>query len=313
MLQTFTSFVRTGTTLVIFSCCILLHAAAFPAVCFAEELLLYDDFNSGSLDMSKWDVADWVQDSKTAFGDTPVMQSEGTTNFARFRVQTYNDKTYSGVSYKGTRVLGTDVYSDSLFARETGLICEARIRVTSAATKGLVASFFLYETYSGLSDEIDYEFLTNQSTNQTLLTNWNSWKSSYGYNDGVHHASSNPTVSGLNFASWTTVKILWLPSETRWIINGTEVWSTSQALPDQSMKLHINFWAPDSTWSTAYDSGVAPSSSGNTTYYYDVDYVTVSRYDGSGTPALPPLWLLGMGLLLGLLALAALGGKSAHR
>ena len=261
----------------------LLLTICFPPDCRAEDVLLYDDFTSGTLDTSKWDVANWTLGSKTSFATTPVLQSSGGTSYARFSLQTYNP------SYPGTRVLGTAIYSDSLFARENGLVCEARIRVTSAATAGMVAAFFLYQDYGSTSDEIDFEFLTNQSTNQVLLTNWNDWLSSYSQNDGIHHVNYNPTVSGMNFSDWTTIKILWLPTQTRWYINGTEVWRTSQAVPDQSMKMHVNFWAPDSSWSQAWSSSLAPvaASGSNTTYYYDVDYVKVSRYSGSEIPTLP--------------------------
>lgn len=282
---------------------LLLACATLPAPALAEEILLHDEFDAGSLDMSKWEVAAWTMGGKTAFGTTPALASENGTSFARFSLQTYNP------SYPGSRVLATAIYSDTLFSRQTGLVCEARIRVTSAAQPGQVAAFFLYETYSGASDEIDFEFLTKQSTNKVLLTNWNDWESGGTRNDGIHHADYNPTVAGLDFSDWTTVKILWLPTETRWIINGTEVWRTSQALPDQAMKLHLNLWAPDASWSAAYDAGLAPvaDAGSNTAYYYDVDYVKVTRYTGSEAPALPgPAWI-GLGLLLGIMGLAVLG------
>ena len=242
----------------------------------AEDILLFDDFSSESLDMSRWDVATWKL-GRTHFGKAPVMKSEDATTFARFSLETYNP------SNPGDSFLGTAIYSNLLFSRTSGLVFEARLRVINADTAGQVAAFFSYETDNGAADEIDYEFLTSQKNDQVLLTSWDNGESGYALNDGTHHADANPTVSGMNISDWTTVRFFWLRGSVRWEINGTTVHKETAVVPDQAMKLHLSLWAPDASWPTAYAASLIPVSSStlNTAYSMDIDYVKVSRLPGT--------------------------------
>ena len=216
----------------------------------------------------------------------------------------------------GTLLLGTAIYSDMLFSREEGVVCEARLRVVDADTGGQVAAFFLYEAYDGASDEIDYEFLTNQNTDQVLLTSWDNWVSGLSHNDGEHHADANPVVGGIDYSGWTTVRMYWEQGRVRWEINGETVHQETGVVPDQAMKLHLSLWAPESGWSAAYDASLAPvsSSGSNTAYSMDVDYVKVSRLDPAETvPALGTDAFLLLALALVLMGQYAVRGRFRPR
>ncbi len=253
---------------------------------YAQDVLLFDDFSGGGLDMSLWEVATWNL-GRTGFGLSPGMETEGSTTFARFALETYNPAS------AGTKLLGTEIYSDASFSREEGIVCEARLRVVNAAAPGQVAAFFLYEEYDGAADEIDYEFLTSQENDQALLSSWNDWQTGYEENDGVHHADANPTVAGLDISEWTTLRMYWDQKGVRWEINGVTAHEETAVTPDQNMKLRLSLWAPDANWSTAYDASLAPaaSSAQNATYFMDIDYVKVSRAD-KAAPAIPSVNLL---------------------
>lgn len=280
---------------IIFFGAVLVAVSAAAAA--ADEVLLFDDFSGGSLDTAKWDVANWTLGPRTQLGVEPLFGSESGIDYVTLRLQTYCP------SAPGSKLYGTELYSDALFSAIQGRAFEARIRIRTE-TPGLVGAFFLYEYYNGTSDETDFEILTNDSVDSILVTNWNDWEEgATAQNDGEHHHNNYRTVEGFDRTQWTVLKMYSLPRETRWLVDGEQIWSDNQAVPDQDMKVHLNFWAPGGSWSRAYSEALQPvsDSGSNQVYYMDVDYVRVSRIDPDTIPAVDALGLfvLAFGMLFG--------------
>jgi beta-glucanase (GH16 family) len=232
----------------------------------AGTVILRDDFNGSTLNTTVWGVGTWKL-GRTQLGNNPVI----TGGMARLPFSNY-------------RLTGCEIYSKQNFALGTGVEFEARVRLNSLP-KGLVTSLFTYNTQSSLSDELDIEILTKQVAASTggapvLFTTWNNWnEASPTYGDGVHHASQTLFLAGLDVNQFHTWVIRWLPGRTEWLLDGVLVASSTQAQPDLATPIRLNFWAPASSWTDAYDSSLKTVNNKKQakTWYYDVDWVEVRR------------------------------------
>jgi beta-glucanase (GH16 family) len=232
----------------------------------AQTVLFRDDFTGAQLDGNQWNLGTWKLGS-TQLGNSPVLAN----GVARLTFDTY-------------RFRGTEIWSKQVFARGNGLEFEARVKLNNLPS-GLVTSLFTYTSSAGLSDELDIEILTkqvnaSQGGDPVLFTTWNNWgERSSTYQDGVHHWGFSQFVAGLDVNQWHTYVIRWLPGTTQWLIDGTVVASSDKAQPDASTPVRLNFWAPASSWTDAYDAALKPArrSIANVRYFYDVDYVEVRQ------------------------------------
>ena len=250
----------------------LLLACIRPAP--AQTVVLRDDFTGAALNTSLWNLGTWTL-GRTQLGNSPVVAN----GIARLTFDTYGFR-------------GTEIWSKQTFSRGNGLDIEARVKLNNLPS-GLVTSIFTYayDTTKGLSDELDIEILSKQVNNTTggdpvLFTTWNDWNELNGvYQDGVHHWSFSQFFPNFDVNQWHTYVIRWLPASgstpprTEWIIDGARVASSEMAQPDQDTPVRLNFWAPNSGWTDAYNSKLSPAraSKNNVRYYYDVDYVEVRR------------------------------------
>jgi beta-glucanase (GH16 family) len=226
-----------------------------------------DDFNVNQLDTAAWGVGTWKL-GRTQLGNVPVVAG----GVAQLRFDTW-------------RFTGAEIYTRQNFALQNGVEFEARLR-SNQLPAGLVTSLFTYNTNAnGTSDELDIEFLSKQVNLSSggapmLQTTWNDWsEASPTYGDGVHHASQSPFIAGLDVNQWHVYTIRWLPGRTEWLVDGVLVGSSTLAQPDLAAPLRINFWAPASSWTDAYDARLKPvgNKKQNRSYYYDVDWVEVRR------------------------------------
>lgn len=254
----------------LFVLALVLIAHATPA---GAEVLLRDDFSTGKLDASKWTIGTRVL-GRTQLGNVPVV-SRGV---ARLRLDTHN---------AGATALfrGSEIRSRQIFTRGAGLELEARVRI-HAMPAGLVTSFFTYGSHKldgrSVADEIDFECLSKHiataAGTRVDLNTWNDWDERRGIaHDGVHNASAQPLVARLELDVFHTFTIRWLPERTEWLIDGKRVWTTTAAQADDPMTVRLNFWAPASSWSSAYDAGLQPAAlaAQNRSFEYDVDRVVV--------------------------------------
>ena len=238
----------------------------------AQTVLFRDDFSTGTLNTTNWGVGNWTL-GRTDLGNTPTVSG----GIASLRLDTYNAGTT-------TRLRGSEIYTNASYARgANGIELETRVRMPGVPS-GVVTSFFTHTfNANSTADEIDFEFLSKQNFGTTTnhkvqVTNWNDWDSNNpAYNNGTNHRSSMQTVTGLNLNDFNTFTIRWLPTRTDWLVNGSVIYSTSDALPDAAMPVRLNFWAPNADWTDAYDGTLVPVTTvgANQSYFYDVDYVEI--------------------------------------
>ncbi|NOT00652.1 MAG: family 16 glycosylhydrolase [Phycisphaerales bacterium] len=194
--------------------------------------------------------------------------------------------------------LGGEIHTVQEFDPSMSYCIEARV-ISHASPNGLVTSFFTYGYDSGRSDEIDFEFLSNKTNDDTtypggdpLLTNpWNE----------SHQCPECVIPAGLDLTKWNTFRIYWYPQPDAkcpaggciqwwWLdpVNG-ETWLRTEevdsCVPDEPMALYFNFWAPCYTgwgngcgpWDEAADANLQPVNTvgQNQIYRYEIDYVEV--------------------------------------
>lgn len=240
----------------------LVQAPAFAA----GTVVFRDDFNGGQLDNTRWAVGTWKL-GRTQLGNVPAVSG----GMAQLRFETY-------------RFTGSEIYTKATYARGNGVEFEARVRMNHLPS-GLVTSLFTYNTANTLSDELDIEFLSKQTSIAVggapmLLTTWNNWDEAHpSYNDGIHHSSQSVFVNNLDVNTFHTYTIRWLPDHTEWWVDGVQVATSNKAQPDLAAPFRINFWAPASGWTDAYDGNLKPTQNKrqNKVSYYDVDWVEIRQ------------------------------------
>lgn len=237
-----------------------------PSAHAAGTVVLRDDFNGAQINSATWGVGTWKL-GRTQLGNQPLV----TGGMAR-------------LPFSNFKLTGCEIYTKSTFALGNGVEFEARVRLDSLP-KGLVTSVFTYNTLDTLSDELDIEILTKQVAAASggapvLMTTWNDWNEAKPtYSDGIHHSSQTVFLAGLDVNVFHTWVIRWLPGRTEWLLDGVLVASSTQAQPDLATPLRLNFWAPASGWTEAYDSSMKSVNNKRQakTWYYDVDWVEVRR------------------------------------
>ena len=174
--------------------------AASPAFA-AGTVVFRDDFNGSQLDSTRWSVANWTL-GRSALGNTPVVAG----GLAQMRFDTYGFR-------------GTEIDTRPAFSRGNGLELEMRVRAV-ALPPGLVTGLFTYQEQAALSDEIDIEILSKQTSSTPggdplQLSTWNDWDETHpNYNDGIHNATQSVYVPRLNVSAFHTYLIRWLPGRT---------------------------------------------------------------------------------------------------
>ena len=223
-----------------------------------------------------------------------------------------------------TTFLGGEIHSVMEFDPDRPHRFEARVR-SNPLPDGEVTSFFLYGHDGANSDEIDFEFLSNKTNDDLtypggdpILTNpWN-------------ESAQDPVlvpVDGLDLGQWNTFRIYWYPGLHRidwtWMdpVGGETLLRREEGVsfvPDQSMALYFNFWAPDSSWTDAYDAGLQPvnDSGSDQTSLYEIDYAE-ARTLSENVPAVSKALRVAMAALIlasgGLLVRLRQGSRSRRR
>jgi hypothetical protein len=264
------------------------------------QVLYVDEFDGthGNPSFHPGGVVD-VTSFRVPFGGTTGDDFVGRTNF-RFtlpqdgvstaaagstdgKVAVLNLDTYNP-NAAGSSFLGTDVISKRNYAVGGGLRMTTRMRVQNGIPGGMVAAPFLYDTQREsppgtlVRDEIDHEIITNfaqSGTPHNTLTNV--------WNDGNFASAGAPvTISnapGFNVTQFHDYRTDWTPSSVKYYIDGALVRTETTVVPDDPMRAHMNFWAPDSSFTAAYNAGLTPSaSSPGTTYKVEVDRMQIERF-----------------------------------
>jgi len=198
--------------------------------------------------------------------------------------------------------LGGEIHTVLEFEPNRPYRFEARVKLGSdlpysytAYPDGLIASFFLYGFDGTNSDEIDFEFLSNQMNDDAtypdgdpLLTN--TWDESTNASQKQKPQCHAPGPDELVLTNWNTFRIYWYPEvpqiEWTWVVDpeaDQEVLlreETANLIPDEPMALYFNFWASPVPWDPPcdpYDPLLVPvsDSKDDEVSAYEIDYVEV--------------------------------------
>jgi len=184
----------------------------------------------------------------------------------------------------GTSFLGTDLITKRNFARGGGLRMTTRMRVDAptAAQGGMVAAAFMFDVTRGTApdqvrDEIDHELITNFSSGSAPRdTLTNVWNDGNFASPGAPQVVTNPV--GFNVTAFNDYRTDWTPSGVKYYVNDVLVRTETSVVPDDPMRAHWNFWAPDNTFGAAFNAALAPSATGpGTTYRMEIDQVKIER------------------------------------
>jgi hypothetical protein len=185
----------------------------------------------------------------------------------------------------GATFLGSDVITKRNFAVGGGLRFTTRMRVQAGIPGGLVAAPFLYDVQREsppgtlVRDEIDHEIITNNAQSagpdNTLTNVWNDGNFASA---GAPVMISNP--AGFDVTQFHDYRTDWSPTSVKYYIDGALVRTETSVVPDDPMRAHVNFWAPDSSFAAAYNAGLAPSASApGETYRVEVDRMQIERFN----------------------------------
>ena len=263
------------------------------------QILLVDEFDGthGNAAFHPGGVVD-VTSYRVPFGGTNGDDFVGRTNF-RFtlpqdgvataaagstdgKVAVLNLDTYNP-NAPGSTFLGTDVISKRNYGVGGGLRMTTRMRVQSGTPGGLVAAPFLYDVQREsppgtlVRDEIDHEIITNfaqsAAPDNTLTNVWNDGNFASA---GAPVTISNPP--GFDVTQFHDYRTDWSPTSVKYYIDNSLVRTETAVVPNDPMRAHLNFWAPDASFAAAYNAGLAPSaSSPGTTYKVEVDRMQIER------------------------------------
>jgi len=210
--------------------------------------------------LGRTQLRDWVHQSDIG----PFVVASGTSQLA---LDTFNP---TGSSMYGTH--GKTIASFQPTAT-TDYALTARMRVTSSRG-GIVYGIYFYGCSSGSCatshDELDIEIVTNHLQSVQL--------NRYAAEPlGAGHGPLVDLPQGfdpLAFHEWT---IRWGSSRITYYVDGMELFSATDFIPQGPMQANIIAWAPDSGWADAYDGSLQPAASSGENQHFTalVDFVTV--------------------------------------
>ncbi len=245
-----------------------------------------DDFTSPVLDSSAWVINHpgewwWVM-GRTHFPEpsTPGLPTPRLENGACI-IDHYHYNPYENITPSHPNketFLGGEIHTVMSFDPGQAYRFEARVK-WETSPGGLVTSFFTYgyDEANADSDEIDFEFLSNEVFNSPHNIHTNAW-------DDSQMKEQQVPIPELDMTQWNTFRIYWYP-DPRVVWTWVEAGGAERVLreetdpaylPDEPMHIYFNSWAAEDWWPKAYDGNLQPDQQDNgTVYRYWIDYVEV--------------------------------------
>jgi len=247
----------------------------------------------------------WVQ-GRTFF-PSPTYHPAGPFPYVRNGVCVFEHYQYNPyhLATPKTTFLGGEIHTVMEFEPTQCYRFEAKVRWAKDPSggvppRGLVTSFFTYgyDVAHGDSDEIDFEYLSNEVFDPPRQVLTNTWDDSQ--QKPVQVVMADP----FDLTEWQIFRIYWCPDpcvKWTWINPSTgeeELLRTETDpayIPDEPMQLYFNFWAATAGWPKAYDANLHPDQVDNGVYYeYWIDDVEVRVPEPASFTvlALGAAWLL---------------------
>ena len=244
-----------------------------------ERVIFSDNFDGAELDLTRWMLPVWQSPTDGTFlGRTQLRVAPGAAppgtsgGLLHLQLDTYNPTAQT----PGDSFYGQEIISRTTFSRGEGLAFETRARVVLPTPGGIVYAPFLYALIPGENahDEIDFELLTNEVQSGTNRVQTNV----YDHEPWGAGSPQFSSVPGGDLTQYHTYRTEWLPDQVRWYVDGMLIRTETVKVPDGSMPVYLNTWAPAADWVEAYSGALQPATSAadNQTFFFDVDYVTVS-------------------------------------
>lgn len=238
-----------------------------------------DNFDGDTLDLTTWQIGTNTI-GRTMFGNAPTIANGKAT----FHIDTYNSNNPGG-NLKGTQINTLAHFSQS------GLFeFEYRLKIKNPTSNGLVAGLFTYgfrdlaSPMDDRSDEIDLKLLSNwinDTTNSELIKTVTRDETNETTGAIGSNAEIDLQISGLNVSEYNNYVIKWHNDRVEWHVNYMLKRVESSVVPDNEMQLFINYWAPNSNYTSAFDAILQPvaNSENNTRYNFEIDYIEIRMID----------------------------------
>jgi hypothetical protein len=254
-----------------------------------DTVLFRDDFDGAGINGDDWVInnpnSDWWQPLGRTFFPNPTNHIGDPYPHIENNacVIEFHKHNHRHLGNPKTTFLSGEIHTVQQFDPDKDYRFEARVK-SNASPGGLVTSFFLYGYDGARADEIDFEFVSNKTNDNTtyplgdpVLTN--TWDESL-------ELPQYSTIDGMDLSQWNTFRIYWYPAAQRvewtWMdpaAGETLLRTETNAIriPDEPMSLYFNFWAPSASWTDAYDPLLQPAQTPaeDETFTYEIDYTEV--------------------------------------
>ena len=233
-------------------------------------MLFFDNF-SAPLNPNNWDYNHFSPVNNPSFyGRTQQRQSLPSVSggLLHLELDTFNP---TGFSFYGSEAITKQTFAPS---DGEGIAFEVSARIVTPVP-GFVGGFFGYNFNSstGLDNELDTELLSNDAAAGRNQAETNV------YGNEPLGAGHPQFVGVLDLTQFHTYRMEWFPNRVRWFIDNYLVREDTVHIPQGAMALHLNIWAPDTTFADAYSASLQPTSNpaANMAYFVDVAYARVTQ------------------------------------
>lgn len=271
-------------------------AIATPALAAERELASYDFSGAAGTIPSGWTANTGFSLGRGYFEDSGRLDGNGKLVVSLV--------TYNSNSSHRTQFHQQGMKTNTTYSPPQGGYIRVTAKILIGHTQpGLVHGFFMYgERFVNSQrrqDELDFEWLTNEtslsSKNDNInVSSWNDWNISCGYNGTRYLNSCGQQTSQTVKAGKNTDGTAYQAYEMKWYSNGTIEFRvggstttpvktiSGQVVPSgQALPVFLNSWAPDSSWTQAYNSGLVVASSNNTKRTYSMYVDELKIYSGT--------------------------------
>lgn len=240
-----------------------------------ETILFKEHFNGKRVNRARWSIPEadgfWMgraQMRSENRGGAPKVSGGA----AHLSLDTYNP------FYPGGNLLGTELMSKDSFSLgdNKSVSVEFRAKLAKSAKTpwvgGSVMGLFMY-TANESHEELDYEILSNK-----VATNQKEIDTVIFTDKAAVLASSVKLPKNFSFFDYHVYTMTWEKDVgVMWYVDGGLVRIDGRYTPTGPLNITMNFWAPWSSWTNAYNSDLKPTSvqSENQRYTIDIDSVVV--------------------------------------
>ena len=173
--------------------------------------------------------------------DSAINDDSNSTTFLAMR--TTRNKDFASVAEFSS--INRDMLYLSLRARIRVLPQNDSLSAQSVVDEGGVFGLF---TYQSDTQESDFEILTRDDTHTLHCSNQPDYDPST--DDTIPGTSEAVQLgAGKRWTDWMDVRLDWFQGQSRWYIDGNEVWNMTKNVPGKPSGVNLNVWSDGGSWS----------------------------------------------------------------